>query len=135
MTKQIMVKPGSIMLYKEYGFFKKLFAKLTKKELPYNKFLVFIMPTVFYSCEDTESEKLILEPKKNYSNNEISQLANLLKKMEDYDLQLDDILVLVNLVRPNTIDIADDVSVLINNKFYRITKFSDETKHICTTKY
>lgn len=135
MIKQTIVKPGSIMLYKEYGFFKKLFAKLTKKELPYNKFLVFTMSTVFYSYEETESEKIVLEPKKNYSNSEALQLANLLKKMErNYDLQLDDILILVNSIRPNTIDIADDVSVLINNKFYRITKFSDETKYIHTTK-
>ena len=49
--KSLDVKPGSVVIYKEYNWFQKAFAKLFKKDLNFNKHKL-IIESIYWFVED-----------------------------------------------------------------------------------
>ena len=130
-TKQLTIKAGSIFPYKEYGVFARMMAKIKGKELPYNKFIGYAQDTIVYVKNLNDTKDIILEPKKNYSNKEALMFSIARKVLcgNMCRLEFDDILVLINSVRPGTIEITKDVANLIGNKYYKVRRLSDENEY------
>lgn len=77
--RQLVIKPGSIMLWKSYGKLKRWWYKLIGKNLPYNNgILIRDTQTILYGIsgepfsKESEEEVVILEPRKQYSKAEIA---------------------------------------------------------------
>lgn len=71
------LKPGSILIYKNYNIFKKLWYRLIKKDLPYNKAVLFTDYITIFDSFSPNSPTLLLTPKKSFSDEECKKLINL----------------------------------------------------------
>lgn len=118
----IKIKAGSILLWKEYSPLKKLWAKITRKTLPYNQIALFID-----SCDyigNPKEDLVLLELKKNYSKKEINKLSILIgnEYFEDFSAKVDDLCSILNIVRPNTFNenYNSIIDLLNGNKYYTI---------------
>ena len=73
--KTTIVRPGTILCWKEYNIFTKLWNKLKKRDLPYNKFEIIptsILQSIYGNCIE--------------------------------DRNWDDVKTIINIIRPNTFD-------------------------------
>lgn len=135
--KQIKIKAGSILLYRKYNWLSKLWNKLCGKELPYNKFTPFCQETVLYNSSNVDKQWcldcILLEPKKNYSSKEVAQfyLAKqyIVNNYNKISPDFEDVQVIINSVRPETIDITTDVTKLVDNRFYRTRRLNDASEY------
>lgn len=108
------LKPGSMILSKRYNIFKRLWYKLLNKELPYNQIVLFTYDTCIMDVYNKTSTDILLEPKKNYTKDEVSLLTTLLvngDKEEDFyavkfkgDKELVELLTILNTVRSFSIN-------------------------------
>lgn len=118
--KMLTIKPGTIITYKEYPWYRKLFAKLFHKELKNNVCDIFAeqisIPTRYLELdEDIE----LYEPVKPYSKEEKNKLQFLSK---DYYFSVEEI---VNLIREDTID---DIADIDNCKWYKKINLNEVEK-------
>lgn len=106
------LKPGSILVCRQYNIFKYLWYRIRKKALPKNKFILFTDTIDLLDTFPTNSDAVILEPKKNYSNREKRILNKLAKEYTNEDdiysiafkgKKAVDMVNLVNKVRPLSI--------------------------------
>ena len=86
--RQLVIKPGSIMLWKSYGKLKRWWYKLIGKNLPYNNgILIRDTQTILYGISEEpfskESEVVILEPRKQYSKVETAFLNSIVYASSD----------------------------------------------------
>lgn len=125
--KQVLIKPGTIFLSKEYKRHEKLLAFLKRKKLGYNKFYIFDSNHNMIR-KPNKTDCILLEPKKKYSGKEIVKLSllNRLGWIEDCK----DVLTVINAVRPNTVDESLTLDQLLENRFYNIRKLSDEKEYV-----
>lgn len=98
-VKTVVIKPGTILCWKEYNIFTKLWNKLTKKVLPVNKFIV--VPFEAELLTINKYKTIAYEPIRKYNKQEINRLKILLKSIND-NSNWDDIVYTINLIRPNT---------------------------------
>lgn len=125
----LKIYPGSIIVWREYNIFKRLYYKYVKKqELPYNKCLVSSTSHEYINNSDKfdylwNGDKLIYVAKKGYTVEERALLAKLIMTtVEKYnnDLSVEMWINLINQVRPNTFDMLTfKLSDLSNNKYYK----------------
>lgn len=109
--KTIKVKAGSIVAYKCYSIFEKLWYKIINKPLKYNLFDLCPLDMEVEKYKDFD----IFEPVKSYSRSETHKAVN--KYLECITLPYyTDVLSIVNYIRPNTIS---DLSEIANSKFYK----------------
>ena len=115
-------KAGSIQMEKQYTLFKRIWAKLKGKQLPYNKFELFVTDTTMYTLENTYEKFTVVSPKKAYSNKEAKALVALVGSSEPSDVTMtaEDILIAINTIRPNTVN---NLNELIESKFYTVTQW------------
>lgn len=121
--KEIVIKPGSIIIWKETDWFTKLvkFFKKDKRNYTsaniYNKKSVFVSPYNNFIFRDTEF--VVLEPKKQYSKLEQQMLEEMYTQPGlDESLRLGTVL---NMIRPETVDQSTfTLDSLLDNKYYRI---------------
>lgn len=125
--KQIEVKPGTIFLGKEYKWYEKIWSFITRKKLDYNKFYVFD-ETMSMIGNPKTSRLVLLEPRKKYSNKEVTKLR-LLNRLGWID-RAEDVLATINTIRPNTVDSNKGLDQLLTNRFYNIRHLSDEKEYI-----
>lgn len=118
----ITIKAGSILLWKEYNFFKRLWSKLTKKSLPYNRMALFVEGCDYIG--DPEKDCVLLELKKNYNKKEINKLAILVDDnyFEYFGTNVADLCTTLNLIRPNTFknNCTTIQELLEENKYYTV---------------
>lgn len=126
--RQLVIKPGSIMLWKSYGKLKRWWYKLIGKNLPYNNgILIRDTQTILYGISEEpfskESEVVILEPRKQYSKVETAFLNSIVYASSDNTTSvLDKIGIAANSVRPETFDMSSiTLDNIINNKYYKVT--------------
>lgn len=136
--KTVIIRPGSIMIWKEHNIIKTLWYKFKKKSLPFNKFLLNVNKSIHIVAVDKEERLtdnkryVIIEPRKLYSRAEQELLAEEVKNYEMFGLGIDsvlDIQALSNWVRPSTMtDDPFDITLedVINNKYYRVIYDSTE---------
>lgn len=123
---ETIVKPGSVLLYKKYGWFKKLLSKIIRRRLPFNAFMMFDEQTYFIF--NAISNCILVEPIKAYSKKEATTITNIVGNQQLTDKR--DLFVIINAVRPNTFsDTEDQVEKLLHNKYYKIIDINDEANH------
>lgn len=113
-VRQIVLKPGAIVMWKSYTPVKKLWNKIRHGRLLYNKFTI-IKRKVEWLYEDSLKQIDIYEPIKPYSTAEATKL-NIVSPADNMYRDWNDIICVVNLVRPKTISPCEDIS---NNKYYK----------------
>ena len=116
--KNLILKPGAIILWREYNKLQKFWAKLRNKQLPYNKSVIIPhrMDLVSFSgnllCR-------VFEPRKQYSNSEKTLLNEILDKRFKHKSEID-YLSVVNIIRPETFDLSTlTLDEITTNKYYR----------------
>lgn len=109
------IKAGSIILDKQYNWFKRVWAKLTNKELPYNLYMIA-------HCDMTVivDKWLILEPRKCYSKIEKRMLETYIDKLFVFDNNQRKLAKIVNAIRDCTINGYLPLSSLLENKYYKV---------------
>ena len=80
--------PGSLLIEKKHNIFKKLWYKLKKKELPYNKVTLILKPIEIMDTFSKGSTTMLAEPKRRFNDKET---VNLFAATETvFDIKLDD---------------------------------------------
>ena len=118
--KERVLKAGSIVCRKNHNWFKRILAKLRKKELPYNEFeLIEKDLSWLYSGQAKQCEKIAV-PKRAYSTKEIKKLEAMLQLDDWCPTATDekDIIAAVNAIRPNTF--KESLTEVLTSKFYTI---------------
>lgn len=119
MMKNLILKPGAIILWKEHNKLQKFWAKLRKKELEYNRCCIIPRRMDFISLWGSTDNFRVLEPKKQYSSVE----KEMLNKELDHGINhisIEDYLSIINIVRPNTLDLSTfTLESLFTNKYYK----------------
>lgn len=108
--KIVMLKPGTVLSWKEYSLFTRLYNKLRGRQLPDNKFAVLLHRTELLTNDSFPITAY--EPIRKYSKQELTRLGSLFYVGED---NWDTISYAINLVRPNTFTNADSID---NCKYY-----------------
>lgn len=125
-AKRLDVKAGSICIYKNYGFFKQLWSKITKKELPFNEYKIYYdNSSIFVELTNVkvpdEERYIFLEPIKQYSKKEKEELKLVATEFVSNNSKMDDMFTIINSVRPSTIDSSNfSISGLLQNKYYKV---------------
>lgn len=133
--KYITVAPGAIYITKRYNIFRRLWAKITRKELPYNEFTLFLESGEMIADETWPKDMgILIEPKKQYSKKEMTILrGGLNRDADDYEgiiieenMSTIELFKTLNSIRPDTF--ADDeanLAALLDNKYYKSTVLSE----------
>lgn len=136
------LKPGSMIISKRYNIFKRLWYKLLKRELPYNRITLFTYNTSVMDVYSEKSTDLLLELKKDYTKDEVSLLTTLLiddGKEEDFytvsfkgEKEINELLTILNTVRSyaiKNIPVSKEDLILHDTKlrkYYYVNKLSEE---------
>lgn len=119
--KTTIVRPGTILCWKEYNIFTKLWNKLKKRDLPYNKFE--IIPTSIELLTIDKYNFVAYAPIRKYSKQEIHKLQAVYDNYVN-DRNWEDIKAIINIVRPNTFN---DSSTLEECKYYKKIDLNEES--------
>nr|DAR70428.1 MAG TPA: hypothetical protein [Caudoviricetes sp.] len=119
--KTTIVRPGTILCWKEYNIFTKLWNKLKKRDLPYNKFE--IIPTSIELLTIDKYNFVAYAPIRKYSKQEIHKLQSVYDNCVN-DRNWEDIKAIINIVRPNTFN---DSSTLEECKYYKKIDLNEES--------
>lgn len=119
--KTTIVRPGTILCWKEYNIFTKLWNKLKKRDLPYNKFE--IIPTSIELLTIDKYNFVAYAPIRKYSKQEIHKLQSVYDNCVN-DGNWEDIKAIINIVRPNTFN---DSSTLEECKYYKKIDLNEES--------
>lgn len=125
------IKPGSIILWKEHGWLRRLVYMVLGKELPYNAYVIVDkeIELLFRSCVETFPGFIVLSPRKQYSKAETSKLQKvnmlLTPELEKVDAALS-ISYVINGVRKDTFEGINDIDLVINSKYYKLINATKE---------
>lgn len=117
-TEEI-IPSGSILMFKRYNIFKRLWYKLRKKHLPYNDFIIWDITskTSIFTVGVIDTDFKVYSPIKPYSHKEIFKLLDILYvRQEDCETE-QDIINIVNSIRKNTIT-NNSLELLDSNPYY-----------------
>lgn len=121
--KTITFKPGTIILWKEYSKIRKWFNKLLGKKLDYNRGIIIKTDVILYYpiTQDSpwgEEYALVLEPIVDYTKQEAKKLQS--TKVYDSNTMLDTLKIIVNTIRPGSVDASSTFDDLLLNKEYKV---------------
>lgn len=119
--KTTIVRPGTILCWKEYNIFTKLWNKLKKRDLPYNKFE--IIPTSTELLTIDRYNFVAYAPIRKYSKQEIHKLQSVYNNCIP-NSYWEDVKTIINIVRPNTFS---DSSTLEECKYYKKIDLNEES--------
>lgn len=119
--KTTIVRPGTILCWKEYNIFTKLWNKLKKRDLPYNKFE--IIPTSIELLTIDKYNFVAYAPIRKYSKQEIHKLQSVYNNCIP-NSYWEDVKTIINIVRPNTFN---DSSTLEECKYYKKIDLNEES--------
>lgn len=109
---------GSVVLTKRYSIWKRLWAKLTKKDLPYNMAYVDPFGESMFIIKDGLCYRynvVAFIPKKNYSKQESAKLLEHINLFAEDPAEM---VLGINLVRPKTLVGATLEEMFEDNKYY-----------------
>lgn len=118
--KTILVAPGTILCWKEYNIFTRLWNKLIKRDLPYNKFNVISANTELLTLD--KYNYIAYTPIRRYNKQEIHKLQSIYDSYTT-DCDWETVRTVINLVRPNTFDSS---SALEECKYYKKIDLNEE---------
>ncbi len=99
--RSLMLDAGSIILWKEYNLLRKLWSKIIRKELPFNRFTIVGQKTELITSDKIENV-VVYEPVKKYSKLESNKLTTITFGLSSTK-QWDEVVTMINIVRPNTL--------------------------------
>lgn len=133
--KYYTIKPGALLLSKNYNWVQKGIAYLRKRELPFNHATLFADESQLLKIRDTHTS-VVVEPKKLYSKKELKQLVSLVyTTTEDIEVTWvtadnktnDNLFAIVNAIRPNTFkDKEANLNAFIDSKYYNTIKLAND---------
>lgn len=110
--KTVNIKPGTILCWKEYNIFTKVWNKLLRRELPYNKFKVIPFRTEILTIDKYKT--VAYEPIRKYNKQEQDKLNSIICNVGSCDWN--DVAYIINMVRPFTFI---DPSTISESKYYK----------------
>ena len=113
----ITFKPGTIILWQDYSKIKMWFNKLLGKKLDYNRGIIIKTETILY-YPITLANTLALEPIVDYTKQEAKKLQSI--KVYADNTALDTLKIIVNTIRPGSIDTSSTFDDLLQNKEYKV---------------
>lgn len=119
--KSVVLPAGSVLAWKEYGMFTKLWRKLNRKPMPNNKFIIAITELELVSIDKFKTDAYA--PIRKYNKQEIRKLNNLLS-MECGTLDWETVRTVCNIVRPNTFT---DTATIEDSKYYKKIDLNEES--------
>ena len=119
----ITFKPGTIILWQDYSKIKMWFNKLLGKKLDYNSGIIIKTETILYypitlANPLSEENTLALEPIVDYTKQEAKKLQSI--KVYADNTALDTLKIIVNTIRPGSIDASSTFDDLLQNKEYKV---------------
>lgn len=99
--RSFLLEAGTIIAWKKYPYIKKLWNKVSGRQLPFNMFTIVPNRTELLTSDDMKDIE-IYEPIRRYNKQEQSKIS-ILAKDTLYSSDWVDISSLINLVRPNTL--------------------------------
>lgn len=112
-SKAVTLKSGTILCWKEYNIFTRLWSKVSGKKLDYNRFRIVVEPLDLISFNGFNS--VAYAPVRDYNKKELAKLTKLVKANKGSDT-FEDTTVLINAIRPKTFDKA---TTLDDCKYYK----------------
>lgn len=121
--KTITFKPGTIILWKEYSKIKMWFNKLLGKKLDYNRGIIIDREMILYYPITLGNplmgeNAIVLEPIVDYTKQEAKKLQSI--KVYADNTALDTLKIIVNTIRPGSIDTSSTFDDLLQNKEYKV---------------
>lgn len=127
------IKPGSVLLQRDYNWIVRLWYKIRKKNLKYNKFIIFTDDCDLVSIQGERKDAVVAEPKKAYSKKELKRLNTIVDSSKEEGDWLSsnkatvaDLFTAINCVRPDTFENTKDLDAFLDNKYYTIKDLADE---------
>lgn len=105
--KSLMLDAGTVILWKDYGIFTKLWSKIRGKEMPYNRFTVITQKTELLTLGKINNIELY-EPIRKYNKQESGKLTVITSGSvcyKDWKETVDTI----NIIRPHTLIATDTI--------------------------
>lgn len=119
--EKLILKPGTIILWKKYNPFIKLWSKIRYKSLPYNKYTI-LKNEVELLTLGTIKDVILLIPLKSYNKLEIAKLKKIAPKDNNYTTW-EDFICTVNAIRKNTFDLNENI---LENKYYEVCPLNEK---------
>lgn len=119
--RSLIIDAGSVILYKKYNPLRRLWSKITRKDLPFNMFTIVGQKTELLTTGKL-SNVTVYEPIKKYSKAEGNKLFTItfgLGHSQDWD----EIVTIINLIRPNTLD---TVNTIDKSKYYKKVEWNEK---------
>lgn len=121
--KEIVIKPGSIIIWKYTDWFSKLCKWVKGKSNRYDSVLIckeqFTLISPLNNFKYDGTEYVILEPKKQYSKAEKQLISNYVV-VNDKCIE-SELATRINIIRPDTVDPSTfTLESLLTNKYYKI---------------
>lgn len=110
--KTVNIKPGTILCWKEYNILTKVWNKLLRRELPYNKFR--IISSRIEMLTTGKYKTIAYEPMRKYNKQEQDKLNRIICNLNSCDWY--DTAYIINMVRPCTFI---DPSTISESKYYK----------------
>lgn len=123
--RSIMLNAGSILLWKDYSIIRRLWSKLTRKELKYNRYTIIGQKTELLTS-DNLSNMAIYEPIKKYSKLESNKL-NILTYGFVYSKDWREVVAIVNMIRSNTLQEGNTIDT---NKYYKRVSYAESDEYL-----
>lgn len=99
--RSLMLDAGSIILWKEYNPLRRLWSKLRRKPLSFNRFTIIGQKTELLTSDKLENV-VIYEPIKKYSRLESNKLMTITFGLGS-SKEWEEVVTIINIVRPNTL--------------------------------
>lgn len=121
--KEIVIKPGSIIIWKYTDWFSKIYKWFKRKSNKYDSAVIckeqFTLISPLNNFKYDGIEYVILEPKKQYSKAE-KQLISSYVVVNDKCIE-SELATRINIIRPDTVDSSIfTLESLLTNKYYKI---------------
>lgn len=106
--KSLMLDAGTVILWKEYGTFTKLWSKIRGKKLPYNRFTVITQKTELLTLGNILDLMEVYEPIRKYNKQESGKLT-VITSGSIYYKDWKETVDTINIIRPNTLFATDTI--------------------------
>lgn len=105
--RSLILDAGSIILWKQYNPLIKLWNKILRRDLPFNRFTLVSQRTEFLTIDNLK-DIVVYEPIRKYNKQEITKLS-VITSDNNYYKDWKETVTLVNIVRPNTLQSTDTI--------------------------
>lgn len=119
--RSLILDTGSVILWKNYNPIRRLWSKITKKNLPFNRFTIVNQKTELLTTDKIENV-VVYEPVKKYNKSESNKLLTITFGL-GYSKDWDEVVTIINIIRPNTLN---TISSIDKCKYYKKVDWNEK---------